>query len=74
MTIALRLRDDLTAFGMLLRGDRIPGVTALGEPRSDDPLLLLFNKGADPVDVGTGEDRRRCTHDRLSRETARSLR
>ena len=44
-------RDDLAAFGMLLRGDRILGVNARGEARSDDTLLLLFNKGWHPVDV-----------------------
>ena len=37
--------SGLTTFGLLLRGDRIPGTDARGWPRVDDTLLLLFNKG-----------------------------
>ncbi len=42
-------RNGLKAFGMLLRGDRIRGVNARGERRSDDTFLLLFNKSAEPI-------------------------
>ena len=38
----------LSAFALLLRGDRIPGTDARGRSRTDDTLLLLFNKGAAP--------------------------
>lgn len=41
----------LRAFGMLLRGDQIPGVNARGESRHDDTLLLLFNKSGETVEV-----------------------
>ncbi|MEM6328506.1 MAG: glycogen debranching protein GlgX, partial [Bacteroidota bacterium] len=41
----------VSAFGLLLRGDRIPGTDRLGRPREDDTLLLLFNKGGDPKDL-----------------------
>jgi isoamylase len=35
----------LHAFGMLIRGDRIPGTDRRGNPLRDDTFLLLFNKG-----------------------------
>lgn len=38
----------LTAFGMLLRGDRIHAKDRRGAPVVDDTLLLLFNKGNEP--------------------------
>ena len=49
MTQADWERNGLRAFGMLLRGDRIRGVNARGERRSDDTFLLLFNKSGEPV-------------------------
>ncbi len=44
------------AFCLLLRGDRIPGTDRNGKPRTDDTLLLLFNKGGDARDVGLPEE------------------
>jgi glycogen operon protein len=38
----------LSAFALLLRGDRIPGMDRKGRSRSDDTLLLAFNKGDAP--------------------------
>lgn len=42
---------SLHAFGLLLRGDRIEGMDAHGEPLHDDTLLLLVNAGDLPVTV-----------------------
>jgi glycogen operon protein len=38
-------------FGLLLRGDRIPGTDRKGRPREADTMLLLFNKGGAPHDL-----------------------
>ncbi|MDX1548532.1 MAG: glycogen debranching enzyme GlgX, partial [Rhodothermales bacterium] len=39
-------RPGLSAFGLLLRGDRIEGMDPRGRPLEDDTLLLLFNTAA----------------------------
>jgi isoamylase len=40
-------QPGLLAFGMVLRGDRIPGRDRRGRDIADDILLLLFNKGTE---------------------------
>lgn len=40
---------DLAAFGVILRGDRIPGNDARGRPRTDDTFLVLFNPAEETV-------------------------
>ena len=39
------VRDDLRAFGVLLRGDRIPSKDAAGRDVEDHTYLVLFNPG-----------------------------
>jgi len=41
----------LSGFGLLLRGDRIRGVDALGAPIEDDTFLILFNKSGAPFSL-----------------------
>ena len=43
--------DALHGFGLLLRGDRIDEVDHRGYPRADDTLLVVFNRGGEPVHV-----------------------
>ncbi|ARA91889.1 glycogen debranching enzyme GlgX [Rhodothermaceae bacterium RA] len=42
-------REDLQAFGLVLRGDRIEGMDRRGRPLKDDTFFLIFNGGEDPV-------------------------
>ena len=43
-------KEDLQAFGLLLRGDRIAGTDERGHTLHDDTLLLLFNTSDEVVD------------------------
>lgn len=49
MTLKDWERPGLTAFGLVLRGDRIPGRDRRGREIADDIMLILFNKGTKPA-------------------------